>query len=109
MKKNPTGAEIAAFLGRTSDTVVIEQAEIMIPHVRAMAASYTRDIGFSEDDVVPDDLYSLLVARTARMTQNPLAYSSEASPGGLAFSDRAGDDWNRGEKRILDRYRKKMT
>ena len=73
-----------------------------------MAASHTRDNGFSEDDVVPDDLHALIVSRTARMANNPLALGTQ-SGAGVGESDRFADDWNRGEMRLLNRYRRRST
>lgn len=105
-KSNPTGADVAGFLGRGQDTVFVAQCANVASLVRSMAESYTRGRGFEEDDVVPNDVFAALLSRSARMAVNPLSYQSDVVDQTSA-SDRYAGDWNLGEQRILDRYRRK--
>lgn len=105
-RENPTGADVAGYLGRGDDTAFIAQCNTVAVLVRAMAESHTRGRGFEEDDVVPNDIYAALLSRSARMALNPLSYQQETSET-VSTSDRYAGDWNRGEKSILNRYRVK--
>lgn len=103
-KPNVTGANIASFLGRSDDAVFVDQCDMVASLVRSMGSGYTRGRGFEEDDVVPDDIWAALLSRGARMAVNPLSYQTE-NVDSTGSSDRAAGDWNRGEMRILKRYR----
>lgn len=105
-RSNPTGADVAGFLGRADDVTFVAQCTGVVSLVRAMAESHTRGRGFEEDKTVPNDIYAALLSRAARMAVNPLSYMTEQVDT-TATSDRFADDWNRGERRILDRYRVK--
>lgn len=106
-RPNPTGADVAAFLSRSVDEAFVSYCDTIVTLVRATAESYTRGRGFEEDAVVPADLYAALLTRSARMAVNPLAYQAESVDMSTS-SDRFAGDWNRGEQRILNRYRRKF-
>jgi hypothetical protein len=103
----PTGEDVAAFLSRSTDSAFVDYCDIVVQLVRASAESYTRGRGFEEDSSIPNDLYRVVLTCTARMAVNPLAYQNE-SVDMASSSDRAAGDFNRGELRILNRYRRKF-
>jgi hypothetical protein len=103
---NPTGLNVATFLGRQADTVFVAQCDSIVTYVRAQAASYTRDKGFESDTLVPDDIFAAILSRSARTAVNPLSTQTE-SVDGVTNTDRWAGDWNRGEQRLLNRYRVK--
>jgi hypothetical protein len=106
-KANPTGADVAAFLGRQDDTVFVGQCDNVASLVRDLAESYTRGLGFSDDNTVPSDLFAAVLSRAARTAVNPLAYTTE-SVDTSSVVDRFSGDWSTGERRVLNRYRAKF-
>jgi hypothetical protein len=104
---NPTGEDVAAFLGREGDEVFVGQCQRTSLQVRSMAESYTRGMGFSDDNTVPADLHACILSRAARVAVNPLSYSSESADTATSV-DRYAGDWTRGELRILDAYRRRF-
>jgi hypothetical protein len=107
-RPNPTGAQVAAYLGRVNDPVFTEQCSGIVTDVRDLAESYTRGIGFTDDNTLPADICVAVVSRSARVAMNPLSYASE-SVDTAASQDRWAGDWSRGERRVLDVYRKRST
>jgi hypothetical protein len=106
-KANPTGADVAMFLGRQEDLSFVSQCNIVVEHIRAAAENYTRGVGFDDDNTVPSDIYAVLVSRSARTAVNPLAYQGDSADT-TTVSDAFAGDWNRGERKILDAYRQKL-
>ena len=103
----PTAANVASFLGRDGDTKVTALAGQHLPIVTAMAATHTRDNGFTAG--APDStIEAVIVAATARLTNNP----------GLLVSETIGDysarytsfqGWSIIERAVLDSYRRKSA
>jgi len=101
---NPDGLDVATFLGRQGDTVFVTQCDSVVNLVMAMAASYTRDVGFEDPAQVPNDIYAAVLSKAARMANNPLSLATD-SVDSTTMQDTFAADWNPGERRVLNRYR----
>jgi hypothetical protein len=104
---NPTGADVAFFLGRQDDLSFVTQCNVVVEYMRAAAENYTRGEGFSDDNTLPRDIRASIISRSARVAMNPLSYQGDSADT-TTVSDQYAGDWNRGEKRILDAYRRKF-
>lgn len=104
MVDNPDGLDVATFLGRQGDTVFVTQCNNIVSLVMAMAASYTRDVGFEDALQVPNDIYAAVLSKAARWANNPLSLNVD-SVDSTTMQDNFAADWNPGERRILNRYR----
>ena len=104
MVDNPEGLDVATFLGRQGDTVFVTQCNNIVNLVMAMAASYTRDVGFEDTDQVPNDIYSAIISKAARWANNPLSLNTD-SVDSTTMQDNFAGTWNPGERMILNRYR----
>lgn len=106
MVNNPTGLNVATYLGRQADTVFVAQCGIVVNLVYSAAASYTRDVGFESNIQIPDDIYAAILSKAARLANNPLSLATD-SVDSTTMQDTYAHDWNPGERRILNRYRQR--
>jgi len=72
----PTGADVASFLGRATDTALVAMAAEHVPLVVAFVNAYTRGRGF---DVLGLDepLAAVVITATARLVVNPAQLERE--------------------------------
>jgi len=107
LRNNPTGLDVATYLGRQSDTGFVAQCGNIVTLVYSAAASYTRDNGFDNPAMIPDDIYAAIISKAARLANNPLSLHVD-SVDSTTMQDNFAADWNMGERRILNRYRQKV-
>ncbi len=88
MDSPPTGADVAAFLGRASDSEMVALAGEHVKLVCAFVSGYTRGIGFEDStDSASDmesDLRAVIVTATARLVTNPAQTDREGADGWYA-------------------------
>ena len=100
----PTADDLAALLGDEFD-VPTDQAEAVLGIVTAMAKSYTRDQGFT-DDVPNSDLRAIILVSAARLLVHPRQISMSETLGPQTASFGQGfTGWTIGELFVLNRYR----
>lgn len=108
MAEYPTGADVAAFAGRSADTAYVSQCQAVVKNVRDTASSYTRGRGFDDDNNCPDDLRAVIITRAVRLAENPIQAQTDQADT-TSITDAAPGDWTKGELRTLNRYRRRMT
>lgn len=62
---------VADYLGRGDETDLVALAGVHLPIVTEWVKSYTRGIGFDELDTPADPIAAVIIAATARLTNNP--------------------------------------
>ena len=67
----PTAADVARFLGQGGDTSLVALAGEHLPIITAWVSTYTRGVGFDQQGDPNDAVAAVIVAATARLTQNP--------------------------------------
>jgi hypothetical protein len=101
----PTGFDVAAFLGQGDDATLVALADEHLPIVTAMVRSYTRGNGFTGTSPA-DDIRAVILTATARLMANPeqLGYQrgSVSLSGGFT-------GWSLAETFVLNRYRKRAA
>lgn len=101
---NPTGADVAAFLGQGDNQGLVALAQGHVDVLTAMARAYTRDNGFDEFGEPNEELVAVITTAAARLVSNPSQLASEAGP----FSIRGGfTGWSLAELVVLNRYRRR--
>jgi hypothetical protein len=107
----PTGADVAAFLGRGDDEQTVSLAGVHVGIVLDLARAYTRDKGFISAEPpyeVASEIASVVVMATARVLVNPEQVKREAfgdyqvTPGTLY-------GWTLVEVQTLNRFRTKNS
>jgi hypothetical protein len=111
MESPPTGADVAGFLGRGSDTAFVALCDIHAPLVAAFVRSYVRGVGFEDptdpDSDLEDDLRAVIITATARLVVNPTQVEMEAAD---SYSVRGGfHTWSLPELGVLHRYRRRTA
>lgn len=109
---DPSGADVARFLGRADDEVLADMAQMHVAQVAALARAYTRGSGFVmaiENDVVSarpnDEIAAVIILATARLVTNPAQVTSEEADGYRTSGSFQG--FTIAERAVLDRYRRK--
>jgi len=99
------GQDVAAFLGRGTDTTLVALAEVHLPIVTSMVRRYVRGVGFTAG-VPDDDLAAVIVSCCARQVTNPTGDTLQTSG---PFTHRPGTfaGWTLPELAILHSYRKR--
>ena len=97
------GGDVAAFLGRGSDTALVALAGEVAPVIAAMVAAYTRGRGF-DDDEPNDELAAVITTASARLVANP-----EQLPTTIGSVEIRGafNGFSLAETFVLNRYRKR--
>lgn len=99
----PTGEDVAAYLSLGDDPTAVAQAEVHAGVVAALAAGYTRDVGFDHDLTTPD-LAAVITTAAARMLSNPEQVDSTVG----SVNVRGGfQGWSLAELIVLNRYRRR--
>lgn len=62
---------VADYLGQGEDAEVIALAQEHLPIVTAFVRSYVRGNGFDGNSIPNDNLTAVIIAATARLTNNP--------------------------------------
>lgn len=104
----PTGADVAAFLGRSGDSLFVIQADAAASAAYEFAKSYCRGRGFEDDENVPSDLRAVIVASAARLATNPNVLRAEQAE---SYASSSGPDggWTAQELSVLHRYRRRTA
>ncbi|QZY52722.1 hypothetical protein [Leucobacter tenebrionis] len=103
----PAAADVAAFLGQAGDSAVVSLAGQHLPIITAWVKSYTRGVGFTYD--VPDDpISAVIVAATARLTQNPEGKITVALDD-YSVRMTVFEGFSLVERMVLDGYRRKAA
>lgn len=103
----PTATDVAKFLGQGDDTSLVALAGEHLPIITAWVKSYTRGVGFTAN--VPDDaIAAVIVAATARLTQNPEGHIT------LSIDDYSArmtvfEGFTLVERMVLDGFRRKAA
>ncbi len=104
--------DVARFLGREDDDVVIDAANEQLPLVAEFVRAYTRGKGFGEptDDPldIPEpnrDLRAVIITATARLVVNPAQLERESADGYTAVG--AFNGFSLPELAVLHRYRRR--
>lgn len=108
MADYPTGADVAAFTGRSADTVYVAQCQAVLEAAKSMAKAYTRGNGFDDDNNCPDDLRAVLITRAVRLAENPNQLRTDSADTTSATDEFAGD-WGPSEYKTLNRYRRRYA
>lgn len=100
-------ADVAAFLGRSTDTTVVALAGEHLPIVTAMVRAYVQGAGFTAG-IPDDDLAAVIVSSTARYVMNPAGTIAETVG---PFSVRYGvfNGWTLPELAIMHQYRRRSA
>lgn len=104
----PTGKDVASFLNRSQDAAFIQTATTATQMVYEFARSYCRGRGFEDDEDVPADLRSVIVAASARLSTNPTVLKGEQAES-YASSSGFDGDWTPQELAVLHRYRRRTA
>lgn len=67
----PTAEQVAGYLGQGDDPDVVALAGSHLPIVTSFVRAYVRGRGFDEANGPTEDLSAVIVAATARLTNNP--------------------------------------
>lgn len=98
-----TGQTVADFLGRGDDPTLVALAGQHVVIVTALARSYTRDQGFTNDEPA-EDIAAVITTAAARLLANPEQIAVDVG----AVSIRGGfQGWSLAELFVLNRYRKR--
>jgi hypothetical protein len=98
-----TGSDVAAFLGRASDTTLAALAGESVTSITAMVRAYTRGEGFT--DAEPnDELAAVITTASARLCANPEQAITDV---GSVSIRNAFNGWTLAETFVLNRYRKR--
>lgn len=108
----PTGADVLAFLGWSTDAAILAQAEEHVSAVALAARSYCRGRGWEKDAenvwTCPEDVAVVITGAAARSLSNPThdrytqAGSFHAAPGSAA-------SWSLLESYVLNGYRRRAA
>ncbi len=109
---DPSGADVARFLGRADDEALAQLAGMHVAQIATMARAYTRGSGFLmtiENDVVTarpnDEIAAVVLLATARLVTNPAQVNSEEADDYRTSGSFQG--WTLPERAVLDRYRRR--
>ncbi|WP_099025628.1 hypothetical protein [Mycolicibacterium palauense] len=102
----PTAAQLAEFMGREVNE---SQASAVLDVVTALAASYTRGLGFTGGE--PNaDVRCVILSASARLLTDTTQITADRSMGPFSVSYRAGfDGWTTAELYVLNRYRQRAA
>lgn len=103
-----TAADVAAFLSQGDNPELVALAGQVVPIVREMARSYTRGLGFSQENPAQcsEGLAAVITTASARMISNPL--QNQQTVGGV--TEGAGFvGWSLAELFVLNGYRKRAS
>lgn len=103
---NPTGQQVAAFLGQGDNPELVALAGQHATIVRAMAQSYTRGNGFDQFGYPLEDVEAVIVTATARLLANP--EQLDTTVGGVRTGG-GFTGWSLAETFVLNRYRKRAS
>jgi hypothetical protein len=104
---NPTGADLASFLGRSGDSAYVNTAcAYAVGLARSMAKSHTRGAGFADDTQVPESLSWVIISRAARLAMNYNQLISETRDSVSLMYGSAGQGWTLAELVALNEYRR---
>jgi hypothetical protein len=79
-------------------------AELIVPLITSIAKSYTRGLGFDEDDAPNAEIAAVITTASARLFANPEQLPYDVG----AVSMRGGfNGFNLAELAVLNRYRKR--
>lgn len=105
----PTGDDVAGFLGRAEDAKTAQLAEKHLPIVTRLVYDYTRGRGFDAlTDIPNESIEAVIVAATARLTQNPEGIVTE-SMGPASIRRTVFDGFSIAERQLLNSYRRRTA
>jgi hypothetical protein len=98
----PTGVDVAAFLGASSDTALVTRATATVLVVARLAKRHTRGNGFQSSTSVAAEIAAVITTATARLVANPEQIDSQVG----TVSVRGGfRGWSLVERLVLDDFR----
>ena len=104
-----TGAAVVAFVDQDpTDTALVALADRHLAAVTALAKSYTRGRGFTEDGTPAEDVAAVLFMATARLLDNPEQNQREAYAD-YQVTSTPFVGWSLVELAVLNRYRKRTA
>lgn len=103
-----TAQNVADFLGRGSDANIVALAGVHVGIVTELAMGYTRGKGFDVNGTPVQQIASVIVMATARVTVNPEQNKREAF-GDFQVTPGTLYGWTLAELAVLNRYRKRST
>ena len=104
---NPTGADLASFLGCSGDSAYANTAcAYAVGMARGMAKSHTRGVGFEDDTQVPESLTWVIISRAGRLAMNYSQLISETRDSVSLMYGSAGQGWTLSELTALNEYRR---
>jgi hypothetical protein len=104
---NPTGSDLATFLGRSGDSQFATTAAAYgVGLARSMAKSYTRGVGFESDSAIPESLSWVIISRGARLVLNYEQLISEQRDNTSLLYGSAGQGWTLSELTALNEFRR---
>ncbi|EHB53655.1 hypothetical protein MycrhDRAFT_4118 [Mycolicibacterium rhodesiae JS60] len=98
----PTADDLAAFMGREINA---DQAGAVLQIVSALAASYTRGVGFTAGEPDSDDIRAVILTAAARRLTDPTQTVTDRTMGPFSTSYQTVDGWTTWELCVLNRYR----
>lgn len=107
IRPDPTGQDVADFLGQGDDPALVALAGEHAMLVRAMARGYTRGRGFS-DVGVAEDVAAVILTATARLVTNPEQNKREQLHD-YSVTPTPFVGWSLAETFVLDRYRRRSA
>lgn len=104
---NPTGADVAAILGRADDASFVSGlAQLAADTAREASSAYTRGVGFEDDDQMPASLRHVVLMRAVRIVGNVQQLTGEQRDGVTMNYGTAGQGFTLQEVLALEQYRR---
>lgn len=103
-----TATDVADYLGRGDETDLVALAGQHLPIVTEWVKSYTRGVGFDEVNDPDAAVSAVIVAATARLTNNPDG-TVTVSVDDYQTRKTVFEGFNLIERQILDGYRRKAA
>ncbi|WP_375490702.1 hypothetical protein [uncultured Jatrophihabitans sp.] len=101
---------MAALIGRDDDArFVAGVGDLAATAARSAASSYTRGVGFEDEDQIPVSLVHVITNRAIRIAGNAQQLLSETRDGVTMNYGLASQGWTLDERRALDEYRRKTA
>lgn len=103
----PTGADVAAFLGRSSDAGFVALCNVHVPLVCRFIEGYTRSQGFDDGGWMREDLRAVAITATARLVTNPAQVEREGADSYYAVG--AFNGFSLPELAVIHNYRRRTA
>jgi hypothetical protein len=103
----PTGEDVAAFLGRSSDPAFVTLCGNHVSLVAKFVEGYTRGQGFDSDGWMVEDIRAAVITATARLVTNPAQVEREGADAYYAVG--AFNGFSLPELAVLHHYRRRTA